>query len=168
MESRFKSLSLKTGSPAPQGTQVSKNKGKAPVADSWEDDDLSDGKLDDSEDDPSRATSMPIAPPPTPISPSFTQSSAWDMKGVAPYTGRNTFERRDDTSSRARPEKQTAVAGRLIAGALGVRAPKKTEDQRAYDRAVKEKEIKRRNRELEEATKRKEEEERARAAAWDS
>jgi hypothetical protein len=66
-----------------------------------------------------------------------------------------------------RPEKQTAVAGRLIAGALGIRAPKRTEEQRAYDRAIKEKELRRRNREREEEAKRKEEEERAKAAVWD-
>lgn len=66
-----------------------------------------------------------------------------------------------------RPEKQTAVAGRLIAGALGIRAPKRTEEQRAYDRAVKEQEIKRRNEEREKAAKAREEEERAKAAIWD-
>jgi hypothetical protein len=66
-----------------------------------------------------------------------------------------------------RPEKQTAVAGRLIAGALGIRAPKRTEEQRAYDRAIKEQEIRRRNREKEEEAKRKEEDERAKAAVWD-
>lgn len=65
-----------------------------------------------------------------------------------------------------RPEKQTAVAGRLIAGALGIRAPKRTEEQRAYDRAVKEQEIKRRNREREELAKAKEEEERVKASVW--
>lgn len=65
-----------------------------------------------------------------------------------------------------RPEKQTAVAGRLIAGALGVRAPKRTEEQRAYDRSVKEQEIRRRNREREELAKAKEEEERAKASVW--
>jgi hypothetical protein len=54
----------------------------------------------------------------------------------------------------------------LIAGALGVRAPKMTEEQRAYDRAVKEKEIKRRNVEKEEAAKAQEEAEKAKAAAW--
>jgi hypothetical protein len=50
---------------------------------------------------------------------------------------------------------------------LGVRAPKRTEGQRAYDRAIKEQEIRRRNREREEEAKRKEEEEKAKAAVWD-
>jgi len=67
-----------------------------------------------------------------------------------------------------RPEKQTAVAGRMIAGALGVRAPKKTEEQRQYEKAIKEKELKRR--ETERETKRREEAsaEKAKAAIWDA
>jgi hypothetical protein len=55
----------------------------------------------------------------------------------------------------------------MIAGALGIRAPKRTEEQRAYDRAMKEKEIKRRNRAKEEEAKAKEEDDRAKAAVWD-
>ena len=66
-----------------------------------------------------------------------------------------------------RPEKTDAVAKRMIAGALGVRAPKKTEEQKAYDRVVKEKEIKRRNAEKEAAARAKEEAERAKAAVWE-
>jgi hypothetical protein len=56
----------------------------------------------------------------------------------------------------------------MIAGALGIKAPKKTEEQRAYDRALKEKEMKRRNQEKEAAAKAKEEAERAKAAVWDA
>ena len=66
-----------------------------------------------------------------------------------------------------RPEKTDAVAKRMIAGALGVRAPKKTEEQRAYEKAVKEKEIKRKNLEKENKKKEQEESERAKAAVWD-
>ncbi len=65
-----------------------------------------------------------------------------------------------------RPEKTDAVAKRMIAGALGVKAPKKTEEQKAYDRAIKEKETKRRNQEKEAAARAKEEAERAKAAVW--
>lgn len=71
-------------------------------------------------------------------------------------------------SSDFRPEKQTAVAGRLIAGALGVRAPKKTEEQRQYDNAMKEKELKRRNKERGNHKRETEEAEKAKAAIWDS
>jgi hypothetical protein len=66
-----------------------------------------------------------------------------------------------------RPDKTDAVAKRMIAGALGVKAPKKTDEQRAYDKALKEKEMKRRNLEKEAAAKAKEEVERAKAAVWD-
>jgi hypothetical protein len=66
-----------------------------------------------------------------------------------------------------RPEKTDAVAKRMIAGALGVKATKKTEEQKAYDRAIKEKEIKRRNQEKEAAARAKEEAERAKTAVWD-
>lgn len=66
-----------------------------------------------------------------------------------------------------RPEKTDAVAKRMIAGALGVKAPKKTEEQKAYDKAIKEKEIKRRNQEKEAAARAKEDAERAKAAVWD-
>ena len=55
----------------------------------------------------------------------------------------------------------------MIAGALGVRAPKRTEEQKAYDKAIKEKEIKRRNAEKEAAIRAKEEAERQKAAVWD-
>ena len=67
-----------------------------------------------------------------------------------------------------RPEKQTAVAGRLIAGALGVRAPKKTEEQRQYDKAMKEKEIRRREKEREGKRREEEDVQKAKAAIWDS
>jgi hypothetical protein len=66
-----------------------------------------------------------------------------------------------------RPEKTDAVAKRMIAGALGVRAPKKTEEQRAYERAGREKEVKRREKEKADEARRVEEEKRAKAAVWD-
>ena len=55
----------------------------------------------------------------------------------------------------------------MIAGALGVRAPKKTEEQRAYEKAVKEKEIKRRDQEKEAVVRAKEQAEKAKAAIWE-
>jgi hypothetical protein len=65
-----------------------------------------------------------------------------------------------------RPEKTDTVAKRMIAGALGVRAPKKTEEQKAYERALKEREVKRRNGEREEARRKEEEAARAKAEIW--
>ncbi|KFY51960.1 hypothetical protein V496_08722, partial [Pseudogymnoascus sp. VKM F-4515 (FW-2607)] len=66
-----------------------------------------------------------------------------------------------------RQEKTDAVARRMIAGALGIRAPKKTEEERAYERAVREKEVKRREREKEEKVREEEEKERARRSVWE-
>lgn len=72
---------------------------------------------------------------------------------------------RNEQSS-IRPEKTDAAAKRMIAGALGVKAPKRTEEQMAYDKAIREKEVKRRNLEKEAVAKAKEEEEAAKAAVW--
>lgn len=54
----------------------------------------------------------------------------------------------------------------MIAGALGVRAPKKTNEQKAYERAMKEKEVKRRNKEQEAQARAKADAESAKAAMW--
>jgi hypothetical protein len=141
---------------------------KEEVADSWEDEALSDLAAEDDQkqephakkmpsedaDRPPR-TALPKAPPPTPVSPR-TNTPDWDSQGSSDF--------RDE---RRRPEKSTAVAGRLIAGALGVKAPKKTEEQRAYERSVKEQEIRRRNREKEQREEERLEDEKARASVWD-
>lgn len=66
-----------------------------------------------------------------------------------------------------RPEKTTAVAGRLIAGALGVRAPKRTDEEKEYDRVMREKERKRRTEEKERERREKEETEARKKAIWD-
>jgi hypothetical protein len=140
---------------------------RKPVADSWEDEaDLSAPEGEDAlphEDttpvlSPTISTEGPLDPPPTPISP---QTSA-------PWMARSTSSASAQGPPTRRPEKQTAVAERMIAGALGIRVPKRTEQQRAYDRSVKEQEIRRRNREREEKTKAKEEEEKMKAAIWSS
>ncbi|KAL5336916.1 hypothetical protein BJX70DRAFT_258282 [Aspergillus crustosus] len=170
-----------------------KPKKKEPiVADSWEDEVDSASDLDEASLGPTSpsapATSLsmspvvaegPLDPPPTPISPQTSQP--WVATNTTPtgYNGggggpaavstRDRERDRDrDREQGRRPEKQTAVAGRLIAGALGIRAPKRTEEQRAYDRSVKEQEIRRRNKEREEAARLKEEEEKAKAAVWDA
>ncbi|GAB1196354.1 hypothetical protein APSETT444_005623 [Aspergillus pseudonomiae] len=182
LQSSLRELSLSTNSPVKDiarpavkttTAKAANPKKKAPVvADSWED------EADESEPDinspgcassslsPSVTTAEgPLDPPPTPISPQTSQT--WGSVPVYPNSGGVSPRTSDSRSPSRRPEKQTAVAGRLIAGALGLRAPKRTEEQRAYDRAVKEKEIKRRNQEREAAAKAKEEEERAKTAVWD-
>ncbi|OKL59791.1 hypothetical protein UA08_04523 [Talaromyces atroroseus] len=159
----------KTGKGGDEGKK--KTKKKEIVADSWEDEMSSSEAEPESEKEDERVTTAkpgvsslasksegPLAPPPTPAPNTYYNTS--------PHP---TATATSDRSTRTvRPEKQTAVASRMIAGALGIRAPKRTEEQRAYDRAMKEKEMKRRNREKEEEAKAKQEEERAKAAVWDA
>ena len=66
-----------------------------------------------------------------------------------------------------RPEKSTATANRIIAGALGQKVPKMTEEGRAYERAVREKEKKRIVREKEERVRVEREVEEAKRSVWD-
>jgi hypothetical protein len=140
-------------------------KKKQPVAESWDDEELDSGEDTDRPLSPQQSADYPSAPPPTPISPS---TSFARETFITPF-GYGIDGASDARSERAnsRPEKTDAVAKRMIAGALGVKAPKKTEEQKAYDRAIKEKEIKRRNQEKEAAARAKEEAERAKASVWD-
>ncbi|KAF9694431.1 hypothetical protein EKO04_007505 [Ascochyta lentis] len=112
-------------------------------------------------DDP---TQLPHPPPPTPASP-----VPFDFPDNTPL---GAIRSRGDSgvgggSVDKRPEKTTAVAGRLIAGALGVRAPKRTESEREFDRAVREKERKRRAEERERERREGEEREARKKAVWD-
>lgn len=175
LESSLNKLSL-----APQNAKKpsSKKQHAAPVADSWEDDDLSSGSETDRPLTATESASYPDPPPPTPISPTGPYSRNEADRFASPYAewspgssnsngGIGAGPRNDrERGVEKRPEKTDAVAKRMIAGALGVRAPKKTEEQRAYERAVREKEIKRIQAEKEEGKRREEERERAKAAAW--
>ena len=120
------------------------------VADSWEDD-----MGDDIDDDDDRGGIREPSPTPT---------TQYQQSWTNPYEQDNGQKSAEPSR---RPEKQTAVAGRMIAGALGVRAPKKTDEQRAYDRATRENEIRRRDREKERVARDREEEDKAKAAIWD-
>lgn len=161
MASRLDGFSRKTSKPGALQEEV---------ADSWEDDALSDSLPEDDRDpeqgheirkhaegetERPQSTFAPNAPPQTPIA-SSTNMPNWESPGGS-----------DFREERRRPETSTAVAGRLIAGALGVKAPKKTEEQRAYERSVKEQEIRRRNREKEQREKERLEDEKAKASVWD-
>jgi hypothetical protein len=55
----------------------------------------------------------------------------------------------------------------MIAGALGLKAPKQTEEQRAYQKAIQEQEKKRREGERATERKRQEDLEKAKAAVWE-
>lgn len=148
---------------------------KTPIADSWEEDSSGDDN-DGGERKPppprssSRTPISPSAPPATPTAAPSTSSAssiAERFGDWSPSAAASGGEARRAAGPERRQEKTDAVARRMIAGALGVRAPKKTEEQRAYDRALREKEMRRRNQEKEDEVRRKEEAERARAAVWE-
>lgn len=145
------------------------------VADSWEE--AADSPSPSSSVSPSPpqtpgSASLPQAPPPTPIN-SFHSSSfrAHDLSSVtfpAGSASRQAPPVDGESKHNHRPEKQIAVAGRLIAGALGVKAPPKSEEARAYERVVRENEKKRLAREREGRRVEAEEAERAKRDVWES
>lgn len=172
-------LSLQKGAPKPAA-----KKKAAAVADSWEDEEDSEPEPD--EQQPAAVPAGPsvddedgsgrpgvVAPPPTPSTPSYYGEdggpggappgwpSATDGPSRAGGGGRGAA-----SSQERRPEKTDAVARRMIASALGVKAPRATEEQRAYDRALREKERKRRDEEKAAERRRAEEAEKAKAAVW--
>ncbi|KAI9655298.1 MAG: hypothetical protein M1821_005445 [Bathelium mastoideum] len=179
-------LSLQT---PPKSAQSSGKKAPAAVADSWEDEDDADsGESSDTETEanPSDSSnpisrlsttssnSYPSAPPPTPSSPSFSMAPQNQLSAF-PYSSlssaaTNTGSKDGGMSTRGdrRPETSTAAASRMIAAGLGVRAPKRTEEQREYDRVVREKEKKRLETERAEVASRRQAAERAKAAVWES
>ncbi|KAL8787161.1 MAG: hypothetical protein Q9213_002377 [Squamulea squamosa] len=147
-----------------------------PVAESWEDENEEEeaaaspsSNSSDDVDETATPRYVPSAPPPTPISPSARKGdTAWGDFPLT-YSPQSSIGRSSPAQATPshRPEKSTATAGRMIAGALGVKAPKRSEEAKAYERAVREKESKRIAREREE---RKEEEERrqqARRQVWE-
>ncbi|EEQ28749.1 conserved hypothetical protein [Microsporum canis CBS 113480] len=147
------------------------------IAESWEDEDLSSEEEEEEQDSDAETTitaprsyspalsvdsqAPPLqhgirAPPPTPnIS---RQSSCRSTTSNASHAS-STYSKR--------PEKQAAVANRMIASALGVRAPR-SEAQKAYDRTVISNEKKRREKEKLAEEQKREEAEKAKAAIWDS
>jgi hypothetical protein len=133
------------------------------VTNNWDDDSVSSNS--DGETESSRAATLhrdgTAAPPPTPVTPNHNLA-----RGFASATSPSNLEGTEDSDVR-RPEKTDAVARRMISAGLGLKAPKLTEEQKAYEKAVKEKERKRR--EQEKAAERRKEEEalKAKAAIWE-
>ncbi|OAA74200.1 hypothetical protein ISF_01101 [Cordyceps fumosorosea ARSEF 2679] len=151
VSSKLSSMSLKKDKPA------SKSKAKE-VVDSWEDEDVSEP--DESATPQATTASSPAAPPPTPATPSFASPpDGWGSGGGSPAAAAD-----DD---RQRPEKTDAVARRLIAAGLGLKAPKQTDEQRAYQKSVREQERRRRDQERAEQRQKAEASEKAKAAVWD-
>ena len=174
VEAKLSRLSLnlkKTNSPQGSSTNLNGLADSAP--DSWEDDTTGDDPVEAPGPSLKQITSNdePAPPPPTPISPQNTDpiSRRWEAGHVTEsghMTPRNPGTSRD--SSEKRPEKTTSTANRMIAGALGIKAPKKSEEQKQYDKALKEAEIKRKNREKEQRERDRLDDEKAKAAVWDS
>lgn len=143
---------------------------KEQVADSWEDEDLSSDTETETEGNSNPAPSEgdphgTSAPPPTPVTPSYGQGA---FSSTDPTGAYHISTGSSGGAPAARPEKTDAVARRMIAGALGMRAPKLTEEQKNYDKAVREKERKRREEEKAAQRRREEEAAKAKAAMWDS
>lgn len=143
-------LSIKTTS-KPKSGQKSKKK----VVDSWEDE---EDESDDATEVVTAAKPGTSAPPPTPITP--------NLAGV-PVSSRFAGDSPSRDAEERRPEKTDAVARRMIAAGLGLKAPKQTEEQKAYQRAIREQEKKRREQEKAEEQRRQEDIQKAKAAVWD-
>ncbi|KAI0098234.1 hypothetical protein GGR51DRAFT_435330 [Nemania sp. FL0031] len=174
-------LSLDSTLPSPSSSKPKQKPKKKAVADSWEDEESSESEAETENTKPSiqvNTTSQDgvAAPPPTPLSPSYGRHGPnGSTRDGAPWmAGSNTggaggygYQDAQSDGATRRPEKTDAVARRMIASALGVRAPRQTEEQKAYDRSVREKERKRREEEREAERRRVEEVQKAKAAVWD-
>lgn len=149
-------------SPAEPSLKVSKAP-KQEVADSWEDEDISD-----EEPEPptpaSAALPLPSAPPPTPATPTYGYTQeAWTVETQAAHLG---VPREADFASR-RPEKTDAVARRMIAASLGVKVPKMTDEQKQYQKTIKEQELRKREQQKLDEAQRQLEAQKAKAAIWE-
>ncbi|KOS18354.1 hypothetical protein ESCO_003186 [Escovopsis weberi] len=137
---------------------------KQVVADSWDDEDVSDDApeepaLKPSDLTPAASTSAASHPA---AAPSHPDMHDWDT--TEPTSARHS---QGDASAEKRPEKTDAVARRMIAAGLGLKAPKQTEEQKAYQKAIKEQEKKRKELDRVEEQRRREMTEKAKAAVWD-
>ncbi|KAJ6447062.1 Mitochondrial oxaloacetate transport protein [Purpureocillium lavendulum] len=164
------------------------SKQKVKVVDSWDDDDEDDDEdppsgdaaprdypaagddVDDEPETPSASrTRVPSPPPPTPIDPRYAPVTDWDasFRGADLISSSSSSSSARDLPPSRRPEKTDAVARRMIAAGLGLKAPRQTEEQKAYQRSIREQERKRREQEKEQEKRRLEEVDRAKAAVWD-
>lgn len=173
IQSSVKNLSINPSKP--------KAGGKPPaIAESWEENEDSTSEDDSAENSRTpkgsprrpRTSEYPGPPPPTPSSPQFDMSHGFSSpKGPSPdgVGGRRSRLQTDDypASSQSRPEKTTSAASRMIAAGLGVRAPAKSEEQKQYDKAIRDKERKARDADKEAKRKAEESKTKAGQAMWD-
>ncbi|KAK6006525.1 hypothetical protein QM012_006935 [Aureobasidium pullulans] len=147
------------------------NKSTTEVADSWEEEE--EASLDHEASSTTTDRARPAAeaapvPKSTYLPPHLKYRSAAPSppsRSVTPPSRSATPS--SSASSERRPEKTNAVAHRLIAGALGVKVPRRTEEQRAYDKAMREQEKRKRDKEREAKKKAEEDAAKAKAAIWD-
>jgi hypothetical protein len=166
MSSGLSKLTLGTGSTPPQKAAKAKPKSKEAVADSWEDEDASsdsDSTVGAGDVGGKEGTS---APPPTPISPTYRTTGPFSSSIEEPASPTAARQPVNDFGPSRRPEKTDAVARRMIASALGVKVPKLTEEQKAYDKAIREQEKKRKDAERAAEKERQAQAEKAKAAIW--
>ncbi|KAK4942393.1 hypothetical protein LTR10_017840 [Elasticomyces elasticus] len=185
MESKLSSLHIDL--PPASALKLKNSSKKEEVVDSWEDEDDLTSPLDGNETPtegpgpslrPIKSSDPALKPPPpTPISPQgpggqyIDWAPAQVLGGGRPRTqspsATSTQTDADRERERRRPEKTTATASRMIAAGLGVKVPKKTEEQRQYDRAIREQEIRRKNKEKEDRERQKEVDEKLKTEMWD-
>ena len=144
--------------PKPKPT---KKKAKEVVADSWEDEDISE-----SETDSTKVHEEEESAPQRAITPTTTSTRS-DVPFDSPWPSAAGSASSRNTDPGKRPEKTDAVARRMIAAGLGLKAPKLTEEQKAFQKSVKEQEKKKRELEKLQEQKRREDGEKAKAAIWD-
>jgi len=163
---------------------------KSKVVESWDDESDSEGAspLSNHNDQASttplsspQTSTLPKAPPPTPANkplsvrkpPSIFQSdvnppiyypSSDDPSPSSPFSNQIRNDKDEETK---RPEKSTVVLSRLIAAGLGVRVPKRTEEQKAYDKAIRERERKKKEDEIVEKKKAERAKEDGKRAVWE-
>ena len=145
------------------------------IVDNWEDEEASSSSDTLSQPSTPVDNHPPGPPPPTPISPTSshgrhrsTDRSAFNQSQTrpAPFIATSASPTRASGLPEKRPEKSSAAAGRMIAGALGVKVPKKTEEGRRYEKAVRENERMRREKVREEEKRVEREKQEARESIW--
>lgn len=161
---KLSKLKISTSGSTLRPSNLRPKKKSAPVADSWEDDEGSDTETEDTQNAlaQSKTEDPPGVPPPTPVSPT-TPFASYGPDGEEIKPVRELPQVRGSRDPDRRPDKTTSVAARLIAGGLGIRAPKKTEEQREYENAMREKERKRKD----DDKKAKANEEKVKASVWE-
>ncbi|KAM0259028.1 hypothetical protein ACHAQJ_003527 [Trichoderma viride] len=170
-------------------TNLQKNrtskKPKEPVADSWEDEDVSDGAAEEEEEEEEEdqgkdvdagistpsSLATPAVPPPTPASPlGYDSPHEWaslasDSQSQSPVA--TSASGSGSGTPAKRPEKTDAVARRMIAAGLGLKAPKQTDEQRAYQRSIREQEKKKKEMDKAEEERKRQLTEKAKASVWE-